>query len=115
MADHSIHFILTDVPEQFAAIRTTDNPDAILQAFSNHINSGAPEQIEVNVLDSMGTYTDTLVVRLSRVALVRVNRAARPGRVKFTVTTSTDKSVSTKKGASTKKKVAKKAVRKKKT
>ncbi len=114
MADHSIHFILNDVPEQFAAIRTTDDPDAILQAFSNHINSGAPEQIKVNVLDSMGTYTDTVVVRLSRVASVRVSRGARPGRVKLSGTTSTEKSVSTKK-ISTKKKVAKKAVRKKKT
>ena len=113
MADHSIHFILNDVPEQFAAIRTTDDPDAILQAFRNHINSGAPELIEVNVLDSMGTYTDTVVVRLSRVASVRVNRGASPGRVKLTVTTSTEKSVNTKKVA-TKKKVAKKAVRKKK-
>jgi hypothetical protein len=109
MADHSIHFILNDVPEQFAAIRTTDDPDAILQAFSNHINSGAPELIKVNVLDSMGTFTDTVVVRLSRVASVRVNRGVRPGPVKLTVTTSTEKSVSTKK------KVAKKAVRKKKT
>ena len=114
MADHSIHFILNDVPEQFAAIRTTVDPDAILQAFSNHINSGAPELIEVNVLDSMGTYTDTVVVRLSRVASIRVTRAARPARVKLTVTTSTEKSVSTKKKVA-KKKVAKKAVRKKKT
>ena len=108
MADHSIHFILNDVPEQFAAIRTTDDPDTILQAFSNHINSGAPELIEVNLLHSMGTCTDSVVVRLSRVASVRVNRGARSGRVKLTVTTSTEKSVSTKK------KVAKKAVRKKK-
>ena len=109
MANHSIHFILNDVPEQFAAIRTTDDPDAIIQAFRDHINSGAPALIEVNVLDSMGTYTDAIVVRLSGVASVRVNRSARPGRVKLTVTTSTEKSVSTKK------KVAKKAVRKKKT
>jgi len=114
MADHSIHFILNDVPEQFSKIKTTDDPDAILQAFRNHINSGAPELIEVNVLDSMGTYTDTVVVRLSRVASIRVTRAARPGRVKLTVTTSTGKSVSTKKKVA-KKKVAKKAVRKKKT
>jgi hypothetical protein len=109
MADHSIHFVLSDVPEQFAAIRTTDDPDAILQAFRNHVNSGAPDLIEVNVLDSVGSYTDTVVVRLSRVASVRVNRGTRPARVKLTVTTSTEKSVSTKK------KVAKKAVRKKKT
>jgi hypothetical protein len=108
MADHSIQFILNDVSEQFGAIRTTDDPDAILQAFHNHIKSGAPELIEVNVLDSMGTYTDTVVVRLSRVASVRVTRGARPGRVKLTVTTSTEKA------ASPKKKVAKKAARKKK-
>ena len=109
MADHSIHFILNDVPEQFSEIRTTDDPDAIIKAFRDHINSGEPELINVNALDSWGTYTDTVVVRLSRVASVRVNRGARPGRVKLTVTTSTEKSVSTKK------KVAKKAVRKKKT
>jgi hypothetical protein len=108
MADHSIHFTLNDVPEQFAEIRTTDDPDAILQAFRSHINSGAPELIEINALDSRETYTDTVVVRLSRVASVRVNRGARPGRPKITVTASTEK------GVSTKKKVAKKAVRKKK-
>jgi hypothetical protein len=109
MTDHSIHFTFNDVPEQFAEIRTTDDPDAILQAFRNHIISGAPELIEINVLDSRGTYTDTVVVRLSMAASVRVNRGARSGRVKLTVTTSTEK------GVSTKKKVAKKAVRKKKT
>ena len=114
MTDHSIHFILNDVPEQFAEIKTNDDPDAILQAFHNHINSGAPELIKVNVLDSMGTYTDTVVVRLSKVASVRVTRGARPGRVKLSVTTSTKKGVSTKKNVA-KKKAAKKAVRKKKT
>jgi len=113
MGDHSIHFTLNDVPEQFAEIRTTDDPDAILQAFRNYINSGTPELIEINVQDSRGTYTDTVVVRLSKVASVRVNRGVTPGRVKFTVTTSTEKGVSTKKKAA-KKAARKKAVRKKK-
>ena len=108
MANHSIHFILNDVPQQLAEIKTTDNPDAILQAFRNHVNSGSPELIEVNQLDSTGTCTDTVVVRLSKVASIRVIRSARPAPPKLTVTTSTAKSVSPKK------KVAKKAVRKKK-
>ena len=114
MADHSIHFVLNDVPEQFAQIKTNDDPDTILQAFRDHINSGTPELIEVKVLDSMGTYTDTVVVRLSRVASVRVTRGARPARVILSVTTSTEKNVSAKKKVA-KKKVAKKAARKKKT
>lgn len=108
MADHSIHFILNDVPKQFAEIRTTDDPDTIIGAFHDHINSGEPELIHVNALDSWGTYTDTVVVRLSRVASVRVNRGAKPARVKLTVTTSTEK------GVPGKKKAAKKSVRKKK-
>jgi hypothetical protein len=108
MADHSIHFTLNDVPEQFAEIRTTDDPDAILQAFRSHINSGTPELIEITALDSRETYTDTVVIRLSKVASVRVNRGTTPGLITYTVTSSTEK------GVSTKKKAAKKAVRKKK-
>ncbi len=113
MAEHLIYFTLTDVPEPLAGIQTNDNPDAILQAFRDHINSGKPESIEINAVDSRGTYTNTVVVRLSKVASVRVNRSVRSERVKLTVTTSTEESGSIKK--KTVKKVAqKKAARKKK-
>ena len=97
MAEHLIYFTLTDVPEPLTGIQTNDNPDAILQAFRDHINSGKPESIDINAVDSRGTYTNTVVVRLSKVASVRVNRSVRSERVKLTVTTSTEKSGSIKK------------------
>ena len=100
MAEHLIYFTLTDVPEPLTGIQTNDNPDAILQAFRDHINSGKPESIDINAVDSRGTYTNTVVVRLSKVASVRVNRSVRSERVKLTVTTSTEKSGSIKKEGS---------------
>ncbi len=109
MAEHLIYFTLTDVPEPLTGIQTNDNPDAILQAFRDHINSGKPESIDINAVDSRGTYTNTVVVRLSKVASVRVNRSVISERVKLTVTTSTEKS------KSIKKKTVKKAARRKKT
>lgn len=109
MAKHKIHFILNDVPEPFPAVQTQDDPDAILRAFRAHIKSGTPEFIDVNALDSRGAYTDTIVVRLSSVASVRVNRGASPEGFNLSVTTSTVKA------ASPKKKTVKKAARKKKT
>ena len=108
MTVHLIYFTLTDVPEPLTGIQTNDNPDAILQAFRNHINSGKPESIDINAVDSRGTYTNTVVVRLSKVASVRVNRNVGPERVKLTVSTSTEKS------DPVKKKAVKKAARKKK-
>ena len=108
MAEHLIYFTLTDVPEPLTGIQTNDNPDAILQAFRDHIDSGKPESIDINSVDSRGTYTNTVVVRLSKVASVRLNRIVRPERVKLTVTTSTEKS------DPVKKKTVKKAARKKK-
>ena len=108
MAEHLIYFTLTDVPEPLSVIQTNDNPDAILQALRDHINSGKPESIDINAVDSRGTYTNTVVVRLSKVASVRVSRSIRSERVKLTVTTSTEKS------ESIKKKTVKKAARKKK-
>ncbi len=109
MAEHLIYFTLTDVPEPLTGIQTNDNPDDILQAFRDHINSGKPESIDINAMDSRGTYTNTVVVRSSKVASVRVNRSVRSERVKLTVTTSTEKS------GSIKKKTVKKAARRKKT
>ena len=113
MAEHLIYFTLTDVPEPLTGIQTNDNPDAILQAFRDHINQGKPESIDINAVDSRGAYTNTVVVRLSKVASVRLNRIVRPERVKLTVTTSTEKSDPVKK-KTVKKKTVKKAARKKK-
>jgi hypothetical protein len=119
MIEHRIHFTLNGATEPLTGIQTQDNPDAILQAFRNHINSGKPEFINVNALDPRGTYTNTVVVRLSSVASVQVSRGTSPERVRLTVTTSTEPSVNTKKAsikkASPKKKTAKKAVSKKKS
>jgi len=112
MAEHLIYFTLTDVPEPLTGIQTNDNPDAILQAFRDHINSGKPESIDINAVDSRGTYTNTVVVRLSKVASVRVNRSVRPERVKLTVTTSTEKNEGINKKPV--KKAVKKAARRKK-
>jgi hypothetical protein len=109
MAEHLIYFTLTDVPEPLTGIQTNDDPDGILQALRDHINSGKPESIDVNAVDSRGTYTNTVVIRLAKVAAVRVNRNVRSDRVKLTVTTSTEKS------EDIKKKSVKKAARKKKT
>ena len=119
MTGHLVYFALTDVPDPLAGIQTNDNPDAILQAFRDHINSGKPESIDINAVDSMGTYTNTVVIRLSKVAYVRVNRRGRSDRVKLTVTTSTEKGESIKKAtvkkATVKKKSVKKAAPRKKT
>jgi len=108
MAEHLIQFTLNDVPEPITGIRTNDDPDAILQAFRENISSGKPEFLDVNALDSGGTYTNTVVVRLATVACVSVKRGVRSPPVKLTVTTSTEKV------ASPKKKAAKKVARKKK-
>ena len=113
MADHLIYFTLTDVPEPLSGIQTNDNPDIILQALRDHINSGKPGSININAVDSRGTYTNTAVIRLSNVASVRVNRNVRSGGVRLSVTSSTEKQVSAKK-VSAKKKAVKKAARKKK-
>ena len=114
MAEHLIYFTLTNVPEPLTGIQTNDNPDTILQAFRDHVNSGKPESIDINTVDSRGSYTNTVVVRLSNVASVRVNRNVRSGGVRLSVTASTEKKASAKK-VSTKKKTVKKAARKKKT
>jgi hypothetical protein len=108
MAEHLIYFTLTDVPEPLSVNQTNDNPDAILQALRDHIDSGKPESIDINAVDSRGTYTNTVVVRLSKVASVQVSRGIRSERVKLTVTTSTEKS------EGKKRKTVKKAARKKK-
>jgi hypothetical protein len=108
MVEHLIQITFIDVPEPITGIRTNDDPDAILQAFRDHINSGKPTFIDVNALDTKGTYTNSVVVRLAKVASVSVNRAVRSEPVKLTVTTST------KKVTTAKKKAAKKVARKKK-
>jgi len=106
MSDHQIHFTLADLPDALAGIKTIDDPDAILQAFRDHLNTGKPESVEINALDSRGTYTNTVIVRLSKVASIQVSRAAVPESFKITLTTA----AAAKK--STKKKSVKKAARK---
>jgi hypothetical protein len=102
MAEHLIHFILNDVSEPLAAVRTNDDPDTILKAFRAHVSSGKPKSLDVNLLDSSGAYSDTLVIRLAQVAAISVQRNLRVDAVKLTVTTSTEKTAPVKKKAARK-------------